>query len=68
MDPLRTAESIGLELAALRVEHTLQANLIIRLADALYMTPAERNVLAVLQSELEEVSAWAAGWTPPPLV
>jgi hypothetical protein len=64
-EPVRTIESIGLELAALRVEHTLQANLIGRLADALFMSPLERDTLAMLEAEIEEVAAWAAGCGSP---
>ncbi len=63
MEERRTVESIGLELAALRVQHTFQANLISRLADALFMSPLERDTLAVLQSQIEEAAAWTATGT-----
>lgn len=52
--------TLGLELAALRVEHALQANLIGRLADALYATPGERALLSVLEAERREVAEWAS--------
>lgn len=61
LDRRRTVESIGLELAALRIEHTLTANLVTRLADLLYLTPGERDALAALRAEHAEVAAWAAG-------
>lgn len=55
-----TVQTLGLELAALRVEHALQANLITRMADLLYATPGERLLLDALETERREVAEWAA--------
>lgn len=60
-DRRRPLEHVALELAALRIEHDFQANLILRLADALYMTEGERDVLKILASERQEVAAFVAG-------
>lgn len=57
----QSADRIGLELAALRIEHELQANLIARLTDALYATPRERRLMELLQAWQTEVAEWAAG-------
>lgn len=61
LDRRRPPEHIALELAALRIEHDHQSNLILRLADALYLSPEERDVLGLLASERQEVAAFAAG-------
>lgn len=61
LDRRRPVEHVALELAALRIEHDFQVNLISRLADALYMTDGERDVLAILASERQEVAAFVAG-------
>jgi hypothetical protein len=61
----RTADSIGLELAALRIEHELQSNLIVRLTDALYAKPNERRLIELLQAWQTEVAEWAASVQPP---
>ena len=60
-DRRRPLEHVALELAALRIEHDFQANLILRLADALFMSPEERNVLRLLAVERQEVAAFVAG-------
>lgn len=61
LDRRRPPEHVALELAARRIEHDFQANLILRLADALYMTPEERDLLTLLARERQEVAAFAAG-------
>jgi len=59
-----TVQTLGLELAALRVEHALQANLISRMADALFATPAERALLDVLETERREIAEWVCSFPP----
>lgn len=61
LDRRRPPEHVALELAALRIEHEFQANLIARLADALYLPPEERDILTLLATERQEVAAFAAG-------
>lgn len=61
LDRRRPVEHVALELAALRIEHDFHVNLISRLADALYMTPGERDVLRELRAVQEEVAAFVAG-------
>lgn len=61
LDRRRPVEHVALELAALRIEHDFQANVILRLADALYLSAEERDVLAILASERQEVAAFVAG-------
>lgn len=56
----RSVKSIGLELAAARIQHTLDANLIGRLADLASLAPDERRALDVLGAHHREVAAWAA--------
>lgn len=61
LDRRRPIEHVALELAALRIEHDHQANVISRLADALYMSREERDVLAILEDERLQIAAFAAG-------
>lgn len=53
-------DTIGLELVELRIAYELQANVISRLADGLYMKPRERDTLLLLRELIEEVAGWAA--------
>lgn len=66
LDRRRPPQHVALELAALRIEHEFQANLILRLADALYMPASERDVMGALLAEQAEVAAWAAARSFPP--
>lgn len=61
LDRRRPLEHVALELAALRIEHHFLSNVIVRLADALYLSSEERDVLALLTAEREAVAAFAAG-------
>jgi hypothetical protein len=56
----RTPETLGLELARLRVEHEIQANLISMMADMLYLRAEDRHALERLEAYTKELGEWAA--------